>query len=132
MKFLSYRKLGILLVLVVAVGALLVYRSRPVAVIVTVEGPAGTMITGTYAVDGEIHEIAAATPANFELVGRHVAFSILKDTQPGEISVKLAAGEAGSARTTGGPNETVECGFEKNWGLGGTMVWANLVSASGG
>jgi hypothetical protein len=87
------------------------------------------VITGSYEVDGERHDIAVVTPASFEVTCRHVEFSILKDTQPGEMSVTVVAGGAGSARTTAGPNESIECGFEKTWGFGGTSVWAHLVAA---
>ena len=132
MKKPSFRIQGIILVVVVALGVRLVlWNMRPAEVLVSIEGPVGTLVSGAYEVDGDSFPISAEVPAIFSVKGRRGEFSIEKDAQPGEISVTLDAKKMGTARTTAGPQELVECGFEKNWGLGGSSVWAHLIGPDG-
>jgi hypothetical protein len=132
MKRLSFRSQGFILVAIVALSASFLIQSRRLhEVTVTVEGPVGTRISGNYVVDGVEHTIDGEAPVDFVVTGRHVEFSIQKDTQPGEIAVLLAADQSGTARTTAGPGGTVQCGYEKKGRvLGSSSVWAHLVIAN--
>jgi hypothetical protein len=81
--------LGIVAVLLIAVAAVLAFRSPGGDIRLHLDGPAGSTAIGHYVADGRRHEIDLPLPADLEFSARSM-----------EFEVRLAPGSAGPLQAT--------------------------------
>jgi hypothetical protein len=116
----------VILGLLAAVGARLVWPQPAHTVTISVSATTGTRINGHYEVDGVKSRIDSEAPTQFVLTGREVSCWIQKDDQPGELAVRIAVGEA-YASASAGPGQGVNVGFRRRgrWITRSEEYWAN-------
>ena len=121
---------GVLIVcLLAAVGAILVWPAKAQTVTISVSATPGTKVTGNYEVDGIKSEIDSEAPTQFLLTGREVSCWIQKDDRPGELSVRIAMEDA-FASATAGPGQGVNVGFRRRgrWITRSEAFWASTAT----
>jgi hypothetical protein len=121
----------VILGLLAAVGASLVWPPPAQTATISVSATPGAKITGHYEVDGIKTKIDSEAPTQFVLTGREVSCWILKDDQPGELSVRIAVDEA-YASASAGPGQGVNVGFRRRdrWITKSEEFWANTSQAA--
>jgi hypothetical protein len=123
---------GVLIVcLLAAMGATLVWPATAQTVTISVSATPGTKISGNYDVDGIKSEIDSEAPTQFILTGREVSCWIQNDEHPGEVSVRIAVGDA-YASASAGPGQGVNVGFRRRgrWITRSEEFWANTAPAA--
>jgi len=87
---------------------------------VVINAPDGMLLTVTCVVDGKTSEFERTGPAQFEISAREMLCTVVKDSLPGEVVVRILMGETVRASAGTGSGSVVRCGFRTARGVFGS------------